>query len=155
MTDKLAEQVQALVEALREARGALHFHYVEWDGEPEDAVPLQLARSKCDAALSSIDLPAIVAALEGESRAKYVLSGLSSYLGVGIGDDSTTAEQFDTRIRWGIDHIGSVYRNRAASVVEECSKRPTTTWGEVKKAILNDTSLPPALSTPPTESKEP
>lgn len=43
--------VQAL-EALREAREALHFHYVEWDGEPEDAVPLQLARSKCDAILA-------------------------------------------------------------------------------------------------------
>lgn len=41
-----------LVEALREAREALHFHYVEWDGEPEDAVPLQLARAKCDAALA-------------------------------------------------------------------------------------------------------
>ena len=41
-----------LLEALQEAREALHFHYVEWDGEPEDAVPLQLARSKCDAAIA-------------------------------------------------------------------------------------------------------
>jgi len=41
-----------LVKALEEARAALHFHYVEWDGEPEDAVPLQLARAKCDAALA-------------------------------------------------------------------------------------------------------
>ena len=41
-----------LIEALRDAREALHFHYVEWDGEPEDAVPLQLARSKCDSALA-------------------------------------------------------------------------------------------------------
>lgn len=40
-----------LIEALQEAREALHFHYTEWDGEPEDAVPLQLARAKCDAAL--------------------------------------------------------------------------------------------------------
>lgn len=41
-----------LVRALEEARAALHFRYVEWDGEPEDAVPLQLARAKCDAALA-------------------------------------------------------------------------------------------------------
>ena len=41
-----------LLAALREAREALHFHYVEWDGEPEDAVPLQLARSRCDAAIA-------------------------------------------------------------------------------------------------------
>lgn len=41
-----------LVESLKEARAALHFHYVEWDGEPEDAVPLQLARAKCDAAIA-------------------------------------------------------------------------------------------------------
>lgn len=41
-----------LLAALQEARAALHFHYVEWDGEPEDAVPLQLARSKCDAAIA-------------------------------------------------------------------------------------------------------
>ena len=44
-----------LVEALREARGALHHHFVEWDGEPEDAVPLQLARSQCDAALAAAE----------------------------------------------------------------------------------------------------
>ncbi|WP_436357357.1 hypothetical protein [Brevundimonas sp. CEF1] len=41
-----------LLEALREARDALHQHYVDWDGEPEDAVPLQLARAKCEAAIA-------------------------------------------------------------------------------------------------------
>lgn len=41
-----------LLDALREARDALHQHYVDWDGEPEDAVPLQLARAKCDAAIA-------------------------------------------------------------------------------------------------------
>lgn len=41
-----------LLEALVEARAALHQHYIDWDGEPEDAVPLQLARSKCDAAIA-------------------------------------------------------------------------------------------------------
>lgn len=48
----LVLEKQALVEALEEARAALHHHYVDWDGEPEDAVPLQLARAKCDAALA-------------------------------------------------------------------------------------------------------
>lgn len=32
------------------------------------------------------------------------LSALSSYLGCGLGDEHTTAEQFDARIRWGIDY---------------------------------------------------
>ena len=44
-------EADKLAEALREARAALHQHYVDWDGEPEDAVPLQLARAKCDQAL--------------------------------------------------------------------------------------------------------
>ena len=43
-----------LVEALKEARAVLHQHYVDWDGDPEDAVPLQLARAKCDAVLAKI-----------------------------------------------------------------------------------------------------
>jgi hypothetical protein len=43
-----------LVEALKEARAALHQHYVDWDGEPEDVVPLQEARSRCDAVLAKI-----------------------------------------------------------------------------------------------------
>lgn len=46
-----APDTAKLIEALREAREALHFHYVEWDGEPEDAVPLQLARDRIDAIL--------------------------------------------------------------------------------------------------------
>jgi len=89
-----------------------------------------------------------IAAERGEvENARDILSGLSSYLGAGLGDDATTLKQFDERIRWGIDHIGSVYRNRAAQVVEECSKRPRTTWGEVKRAIMDDTTLPTAAST--------
>lgn len=81
--------------------------------------------------------------------ARDILSNLSSYLGAGMGDDNTTPEQFDARIRWGIDHIGRVYRDRAAQVVEECSKRPCTTWGKVKRAILDDTCLPTALPPAP------
>jgi len=40
--------------ALTEARAALHQHYVDWDGEPEDAIPLQEARAQCDAALAHL-----------------------------------------------------------------------------------------------------
>lgn len=46
-----------LLEALREARDTLHQHYVDWDGEPEDAVPLQLARAKCEAAIAKATQP--------------------------------------------------------------------------------------------------
>ena len=38
-------------DALISAREALHQHYVDWDGEPEDAVPLQEARAECDRVL--------------------------------------------------------------------------------------------------------
>jgi len=90
---------------------------------------------------------ALVEALEANKNLLLILSNLSSYLGAGMGDDNTTGVQFDARIRWGIDHIGRVYRDRAAQVVEECSKRPRTTWGEVKRAILDDTCLEPATLT--------
>lgn len=45
---------------------------------------------------------------EGEgATARDILSGLSSYVGAGLGDHSTTLEEFDRRIRWGIDHLCS------------------------------------------------
>lgn len=47
-----ASLVSTLVDALKEARAALHYHYLEWDGEPEDAIPLQQARAECDRALA-------------------------------------------------------------------------------------------------------
>jgi hypothetical protein len=47
-----ASLLLAMKEALVEARAALHQHYVDWDGEPEDAVSLQLARAKIDATLN-------------------------------------------------------------------------------------------------------
>lgn len=53
----LEEAAKVAIEALTEAREALHFHYVEWDGDPEDAVPLQLARSRCDAAIRALKGP--------------------------------------------------------------------------------------------------
>ena len=80
------------------------------------------------------------------AEALEVLGGLSSYLGMGLGDERTTAQEYDRRIREGIDLIGQVYRQRAADVVEECSKRPSTTWGAVRTAILSDTCLPTATT---------
>jgi hypothetical protein len=50
--DYQASILLAMKEALVDARAALHQHYVDWDGEPEDAVPLQLARAKIDATLN-------------------------------------------------------------------------------------------------------
>jgi hypothetical protein len=45
-------EIAAAVKAVKSARNALHEHYTNWDGEPEDAVPLQNARSKCDTFLA-------------------------------------------------------------------------------------------------------
>ena len=53
-SDTQQARLDRAIEALEKARAALHQHYVDWDGEPEDAVPLQLARSECDQALASI-----------------------------------------------------------------------------------------------------
>lgn len=42
-----------------------------------------------------------------------VLSGLSSYLGAGLGDETTTAEQYDQRIRWALDDMAKNIRAAA------------------------------------------
>ena len=74
--------------------------------------------------------------IDAASDALDVLSNLYSYLGTGMGDDNTTAEQFDKRIRWGIDHLACVAIQRCADVVEECSRQPGTRWGQIKARIL-------------------
>ena len=49
------------------AREALHQHYVDWDGEPEDAVPLQEARAECDRVLDILlAAPPSVQPVEGK-----------------------------------------------------------------------------------------
>lgn len=53
----LRRQLDEAMEVLGKARAALHQHYVDWDGEPEDAVPLQLARSECDRILAKDQQP--------------------------------------------------------------------------------------------------
>lgn len=76
--------------------------------------------------------------LRAEVKAlREALSTLSSYVGAGLGDEKTTPQQFIARINWGINHIEGSAFERAAAIVEDCSKRPSTTWGEVKRALLN------------------
>jgi len=64
-----------------------------------------------------------------------VLQNLSSFVGAG-GLDVTDVSSLDERIRWGIDVQVSVSIQRAAQIVEDCSKVPSTRWGQVKAAIL-------------------
>lgn len=71
-------------------------------------------------------------------------SDLSSFLGVGFGTPDESLDDLDKRVQWGIDHIGGVHRQRAAQIVEEQSKFGNKTWGDVKRAILDDTALPSA-----------
>ncbi|TCM21525.1 hypothetical protein EDF56_101189 [Novosphingobium sp. PhB165] len=49
---RLIAAAPCLLSALETARAALHQHYIDWDGEREDAVPLQEARAACDAAIA-------------------------------------------------------------------------------------------------------
>lgn len=49
---RLIAAAPQLLEALIKARAALHQHYVDRGGEPEDAVALQLARTRCDTAIA-------------------------------------------------------------------------------------------------------
>ena len=79
-------------------------------------------------------------AAQAREAALSVLSGLSSYLGAGLGNDDTTPEQYDKRIRWGIDHQIAVTVQRCADVIEELSKEAYSgkrvPWGQIKQAIL-------------------
>ena len=82
------ELVERIISALRGAREALHFHYVEWDGEPEDAVPLQFQRSRIDAILSELDKSKEVDPLvAATTRANSILKGE----GDGTYDEATDA----------------------------------------------------------------
>lgn len=56
---RLIAAAPSILAALEEARAALHQHYVDWDGEPEDAIPLLLARDKCDDAIALAEPPAL------------------------------------------------------------------------------------------------
>ena len=91
-------------------------------------------------------LPAVVPGV----KPLDVLAGLSSYLGAGLGDDDTTPEQYDERIRWGIDHQIAVTVQRCADVIEELSKEAYSGkrvhWGQIKQAIL---AVSPAIAALP------
>lgn len=54
LTHPAPDALRGAVEALKRARWALYSHYVEWDGEPEDAGPLQSAVTDCDQALAAL-----------------------------------------------------------------------------------------------------
>ena len=62
-------------------------------------------KAALDAALA--DSAAVRAELQ---EARDVLSDMSSYVGAGLGDENTTVEQYDKRIRWGIEHLTNVAR---------------------------------------------
>ena len=89
-------------------------------------------------------------AAQAREAALSVLSGLSSYLGAGLGNDDTTPEQYDKRIRWGIDHQIAVTVQRCADVIEELSKEAYSGkrvhWGQIKQAIL---AVSPAIAALP------
>lgn len=65
---------------------------------------------------------------EALDAAKDVLSWISSYLGTGLGDDNTTVEQFENRIRDGFDmqakgtllFVEAARTNARGKAIEEC-----------------------------------
>jgi len=108
------------------------------------AVADYVARQKAMTPEDRAEIDAAVAELAPAAQAREaalsVLSGLSSYLGAGLGDDATTPEQYDDRIRWGIDHQIAVTVQRCANVIEELSKEAYSgkrvPWGQIKQAVL-------------------
>lgn len=74
-------------------------------------------------------LSRLIARAEGAERerdeARDVLSGLALFLGVGMGDETTTADKYDDRIRWGIDFITSAERQRC---MDQCKPRDGESW---------------------------
>lgn len=74
--------------------------------------------------------------MEDDNEALNVMAGISSYLGAGLGDDDTTADQYGKRIRWGLDNHHNMTVQLCADIVERLSKTPNTTWGEIKAEIL-------------------
>lgn len=54
------------------------------------------------------------------------LSRLSSYVGAGLGDDSTTAAEFEQRIRDGIQHMLS---EQVRTVLEKAADRAVRWYG--------------------------
>lgn len=69
--------------------------------------------------------------------AEDVLRSIAAYVGAGgFNAEHVDPREFERKIRWGIDYLTDATFQRAADIVEECSKRPGTTWGEVKAAII-------------------
>lgn len=70
----------------------------------------------------AVRIAALEARVQDRDALHAVLSGLSSWLGNGSGDDTTTAETFDARIRDGVERVTRVEverRERAEARVRE------------------------------------
>jgi hypothetical protein len=95
-------------------------------------------------------LRALPAVAPGVRDGMDVLSALSSYLGAGCGDETTTAEEYAKRIRWGVDYQASTAVRLCAAVVERLSKDAysgqSIPWGQIKAEIL--AVSPAALDAP-------
>lgn len=89
----------------------------------------------------------------GETTASDVLRELSSWLGAGF-PESASLGNLRERIKWGVDHQINATLQRAADVVEECSKKPWTTWGQVRAAILALQAAAPTPTEPTTPATE-
>lgn len=72
------------------------------------------------------------------------LRDLSFALAAG-GSEETDPLMLVKRIEWGVEHIQAVEAKRSADLIEELSKTPKTTWGQVKAAVANRAgyTLPP------------
>lgn len=92
-------------------------------------------------------IAALAPAEAGGVEAREVLSGLSSYLGAGMGEDDTTAEEYEKRIRWGIDYQINATVQRCANVIEELSKQAysgqSVPWGRSRAPFLPSQRRPP------------
>ena len=86
------------------------------------------------------------AALSPDERLIEALRDLSFALAMGGGEE-TDPIKLVARVKEGVDLIQQVEAQRTADLIEELSKTPKTTWGQVKTAVLNRAGLPRTLST--------
>jgi hypothetical protein len=98
----LPSHAKALADRCQEASNLLA-NTVQGEGVREALYPAALAQ------------PNQPPAGEDGDTARDVLADLSSYVGAGIGDESTTPEQYGERIRWGIDHLCSAASKKGSA----------------------------------------
>ena len=64
------------------------------------------------------------------------LRSLSSQLGQGLAENENDPLKLIARVKDGVELIQRVEAQRTADLIEELSKTPKTTWGQVKTAVL-------------------